>query len=314
VLAYTNLAALLVKLGRREEAAAVLGQATGRNLVSTFLRLNLCYVAFLAGDPSCVERQLAEVRDSPGDEGPLLSLQADTEAYHGRLLQARQLTRRAVEAGVRAGSGEIAATWLLNAALREAEFANPSDARRTAREALDLSSGRDVMTAAALAFARSGDVANAGLLLGRLESEYPRSTVIARYWAPAIRAAIEIRRGNPGRALDLLRPVAPYELGSPPPMGLATLYPVYLRGEACLRAGDGVAAAKEFQKILDHPGLVLNFPLHALSRLQLARAHKLSGDRPEALRAYDTFLALWKDADRDSLVLQQARAERRAIR
>jgi hypothetical protein len=181
------------------------------------------------------------------------------------------------------------------------------------REALDLSTGRDAMTAAALAYARSGDAEDAGLLLGRLERDHPLNTVIAKYWKPTVLAAIEIGRGHPARALDLLQPVAPYELGSPPPMGLATLYPVYLRGDALLQGGDGGAAARQFQVILDHPGLVLNFPLHALARLQLARAHRLAGDRAAAIRAYDDFLAVWKDAD-DGPVLRAARAERRLLR
>ncbi len=313
VLPYTNLAALLIKLERRDEAAGVLEQAARRGLSGTFLRLNQCYLAFLAGDATCAERHLAEVPGDPGVEGPLLSLQSDTEAYSGRLRQARLLTRRAVDAGLRGASSEAAATWLLNAALREAEYGNRTSARQIVREALDLSSGRDAMTAAALACARSGDLANAGLLLEKLEGGYPLSTVIARYWKPTILAAVEIGRRHPARALELLQPVAPYELGSPPPMGLATLYPVYLRGEALLQGGNGAEAAKQFQMILDHPGLVLNFPLHALARLQLARAHRLTPDRPAALRAYDDFLALWTGAD-DGPVLRAAQAERRALR
>ena len=312
VLAYTNLAALLIKLGRRDEAAAVLDQATGRNLSSAFLRINRSYIAFLAGDTSVAERQAAEVLDNPGDEGPLLSLQSDTRAYQGRLRQARWLTRRAVESGRRTAGSEAAATWLLNAALREAEFGGRAAARRIVREALELSSGRDAMTLAALASARSGDVANAGLLLRKLESGYPLNTVIARYWGPTIRAAIELAQRRPARAVELLEAVAPFDLGSPPPMGLATLYPVYLRGEALLRGGDGARSAKQFRVILDHPGLVLNFPLHALARLQLARALALAGDRPAAVRAYGDFLTLWKDADAGP-VLRAARAEQRTL-
>jgi tetratricopeptide (TPR) repeat protein len=313
VLPYTNLAALLIKLERPAEAAGVLAQATGRSLSSTFLRINLCYLAFLSGDAAVAERHVAEVLDNPGDEAPLLSLQSDTEAYHGRLRQARLLTRRAVDSGLRGAGSEAAATSLLNAALREAECGNPTAARRMAREALDLSSGRDAMTAAALAYARSGDVADAGLLLGKLESDYPLNTVIAKYWSPTVRTAIQIGERHPARALELLQSVAPYELGSPPPMGLATLYPVYLRGEALLQGGNGGAAAKQFQVILDHPGLVLNFSLHALARLQLARAHRLEGDRSAALRVYDDFLAVWADAD-DGPVLRAAQAERRRLR
>jgi eukaryotic-like serine/threonine-protein kinase len=133
--------------------------------------------------------------------------------------------------------------------------------------------------------------------------------VIRVYWAPTIRAAIAIHKGNSRAALELLRTVAPYELGSPPPMGLATLYPVYLRGEAYLLARQDDAAAKEFQKILDHPNLVLNFPLHALARLQLGRAQAMLGNDSGARHAYQEFFALWKDADTDIPLLKSAKMD-----
>ncbi len=313
VLPYTNLAAILIKLERPAEANAVLGQASERALVSTFLRLNLCYLAFLRHDPSVAEGQVAEVRDSPGDRAPLLSMQSDTEAYYGRLASARVLSRRAAESAVRGGGGEAAATWLLNAALREAEFGNAAEARRMVRESVGLSTGRDVLTLAALAAARSGDAASADRLAARLQAAFPLNTVTTKYWLPTIRAASEISRRHPAPARQLLEEATPLELGSPPPLGLATLYPVYLRGEACLAARDAAAAAREFRKLLDHPGLVLNFPLRALSHLQLARAHKMAGDRETAKRAYDDLLALWSDADPDLPMLKQARAERRAL-
>jgi tetratricopeptide (TPR) repeat protein len=170
------------------------------------------------------------------------------------------------------------------------------------------------MTLAALASARSGDLERAEALIEKLEAAYPRNTVVARYWVPTIRAAGAIGKGDRARALQVLQAVSPYELGSPPPLGLATLYPVYLRGEALLQARDGEGAVKAFKEILDHPGLALNFPLHALSHLQLARACRLSGARVAALGAYDDFLALWKDADDDIPALAAARAERRALR
>lgn len=313
VLAYTNLAALLIKLGRADDAEGVLKRAASRNLVSGLLRMNTCYLAFLRGDSPVIERQLSEVRDKPGDEGPLLSLQSDTEAYYGRQGRARELSKRAAECALRAGSGEAAAGWLLNAALREAEFGNRAAARRLVREALAVSDGRDAVMLAALASARSGDGATADRLLARLDAD-ARSSVIAKYWLPTIRAAREIAAGHAPRALRLLDPVSRYELGSPPPMGLATLYPVYLRGEAWLMAGNGPAAAREFEKVVDHPGLVLNFPLGALSHLQLARARKLSGDPAAATRARNNFLSLWQSADPDIPILRQARGEQRALR
>ncbi len=314
VLPYTNLAAQYIKLGRPDEAQAMLDQARARNLTSKFLRSNVCYLAFLRNDAATMEQQLAEVKDKPGDEDPLLSQQADTEAYYGRLKKAREFSRRAVESATRAGANEAAAGWLVNAALREAEFGNTAAARREVQDALRLSPGRDVVAVAALALARVGEFARAEALLRDLETSYPRNTVIRVYWAPSIRAAIHLGKGDATGALELLQGVAPYELGSPPPTGLATLHPVYLRGQAYLLDQQGDAAAREFQKILDHPGLVLNFPLHALARVQLGRARALGGERPAARQAYDNFFAIWKDADADIPILRQARAEYARLR
>jgi tetratricopeptide (TPR) repeat protein len=309
VIAYTNLAGLYIKLGRPADAKSILDEAQAHNLRSKFLRSNLYYLAFLRGDSAAMEQQLDEVRDKPGDEDPLLSQQSDTEAYYGHLRRARELSRQAVESATRAKAKEAAAGWLVNAALREAEYGNGAEARREVAEALRLAAGRDVKAVAALGLARAGDVPGAEGLLRSLEKEYPANTVIRVYWAPTIRAAIAIQKGNAQAALDLLQSVAPYELGSPPPMGLATLYPVYLRGQAHLLARQGDAAAREFQKILDHPYLVLNFPLHALADLQLARAQAPLGDQAQARRAYQDFLTLWKDADSDIPVLKSAQTE-----
>jgi tetratricopeptide (TPR) repeat protein len=314
VLAYTNLAALYIKLGRLNEAKSILDDAQARNLASKFMRSNLHYLAFLRGDTPAMEQQLAAVRDKPGDEDPLLSQQSDTEAYYGRLRRAREISRQAVESATRAGAKEAAAGWLVNAALREAEYGNAAEASRRVAEALRLAAGRDVKAVAALGLARAGNVAGAEVLLRSLEKEYPANTVIRVYWAPTIRAAIAIRKGNSRAALELLQTVAPYELGSPPPMGLGTLYPVYLRGQAYLLARQGDAAAKEFQKILDHPNLVLNFPLHALARLQLGRAQAMLGNDSEARHAYQEFFALWKDADTDIPVLRNAKMQYARLR
>jgi tetratricopeptide (TPR) repeat protein len=313
VLAYTNLAAICLKLGRPEEAQRALDEARSRGLTSKFLRSNLCYLAFLRGDMAAPAQQLAQAGGPPGEQDALLSLQADTEAYLGRLDKARELSRRAADAAIQAGAKEAGAFWLVNAALREAEFGNAVAAGAAVDEAMRLAPGRDAEAVAALARARAGDVAGARALLADLESRHPRNTVIHLYWAPAVRAAIELRGGMPSRAVELLQGVQPYDLASPPPIGLATLYPVYVRGEANLRAGQAAAAAVEFQRILDHPGLVLNFPLHALSHLQLARARALAGDRAESRRLYERLFELWKDADPGLGLLKAARAECRAL-
>lgn len=309
VLSYTNVAALYIKLGRPEEAQAVLQQSAARNLTSKFLRSNLGYLAFLRNDPSVMERQLAEVRDRPGDEDPLLSQQSDTEAYFGRLHKAREFSQRAVDAAVRAGAKEAAAGWLVNAALREVECENAALAQRSVFEALQLASGRDIEALAALALARAGDLPQSEALLRQLENGFPSNTAIAVYWSPIIRAAIETAKGHPSRALELLDRTAAYDFASPPPLGLATMYPVYLRGEAYLLLGQGGPAARQFQKIVDRPYLVLNFPLHALARLQLARARARIGDQSAARNAYQDFFTLWQDADTDIPVLTKAKNE-----
>lgn len=314
VLPYSNLAAHYIKLERPQDAQAVLAEARAKNLTSKFMRTNLYALDFLRNDSVAMGQQLAEVKDKPGDEDPLLSQQSDTEAYHGRLKSAREFSRRAVESATRVHTKEAATGWLVNSALREAEFGNASAARKDVRESLRLSTGRDVLVLAALALARAGDVAGAQRLARDLEREFPTNTVIKLYWLPTIQAAIELRTHNPKRAIELLQTTSPVELGSPPPMGLATLYPVYLRGESYLLDRQGDLAAREFQKILDHPGLVLNFPIHALAYLELGKARALADDQAGARQAYQEFLALWKDADPDIPALREAKMQYARLR
>jgi eukaryotic-like serine/threonine-protein kinase len=310
VLPYSNLAALAIKLGRPDEAKSILHEALSRKLNSKFVRENLYMLAFLQGDVAEMDRLVAAVRHKPGgEEDPLLSQQSDTEAYYGRLRKARELSRLAVESAQNAGAREAAAGWLINDALREAEYGNEAAARKQIAKALRLSPGRDVAALAALASARAGEQEQAEALLQQLERKFSSNTVIKVYWAPTIRAAIAIAERNPDRASQALESVLPYELGSPPPMGLATLYPVYLRGQAYLLKRQGVAAANEFHKVIDHPALVLNFPLHALSFLQLGRAQALSGDAAAARRSYQEFFRRWNEADGDIPILKLARAE-----
>jgi tetratricopeptide (TPR) repeat protein len=239
----------------------------------------------------------------------LLSFQSDTEAYYGHLSKARDFSRRAVDAAVRADSRETAAIWQINAAVREAEFGNVAAARQGVAAALALSPGRDVEMLSALALARSGETARAKTIVAELEKNYPSHTVLKVYWLPTIKAAVELDANNTAQSLVFLEAAAPYELGGPPQFQLGTLYPAYIRGQAYLAAHNGTAAAAEFQKFLDHRGIVINFPLGALAHLGLARAYALSGDTAKAKTAYNDFLTLWKDADPDIPILKQAKAE-----
>ena len=263
------------------------------------------YLAFVQGNTAQMEEQVAWALGKPGDEDMLQSTQSDTEAYYGRLSKARDFSRRAVESAVRTDSTETAALWRVNAALREAELGNAASAKQDTAAAMTLSSGRDVKTLAALTFARIGDTLRAKALVTELEKDYPTNTMLKLYWLPTIKAAIELNNYAPSQARVLLEAALPYELGS----GICGLYPAYLRGEAYLLSHDGVAAALEFQKLLDRRGIVLNSVTGALAHLQIGRAYAMAGNCAKAKAAYQDFLNLWKDADPDIPILQQAKAE-----
>jgi eukaryotic-like serine/threonine-protein kinase len=317
---YLNLSVTLMALNRLQEAKAVLDQAFAHKLDSGFLRQALYLLAFLRGDTAQMEKQLVWSDGRPGDEDPLLSEQSDTEAYYGCLSKAREFSRRAVDSARRAGSKETAALWRINAALREAEVGNTSDAKRGVAAALALSSGRDVKIAAALIAASIGSVPRAEALAADLAGSFPSNSFLKFYWLPTIKARVEITRRQSSRALSDLETAYSYELGQA--SFINYLYPAYVRGQAYLLAGDGPAAATEFQKLLDHTGIVVNFVTGALARLGLARANalqaKLKGAdsdaaRARALAAYKDFLTLWKDADSDIPILKQAKAEYRRL-
>jgi tetratricopeptide (TPR) repeat protein len=199
--------------------------------------------------------------------------------------------------------------WQVNAAIREAEFGNTATAKQDVAAALKLAPGRDVKLFAALTLARVGETARAKAIAEELEKSYPSDTMLKVYWLPTIKAAIELNANNPGQALVFLEATAPYELGAPPQFQLGTMYPVFIRGHVQLMARNGAAAASEFQKFLDHRGVTINYPLGTLAHLGLARAYALSGDTAKARTAYQDFFALWKDADPDIPVLEEAKAE-----
>jgi len=249
-------------------------------------------------------------RGKPSAEDGQLSDDSDTEAYYGRLRKARELTRQAVESAKRNAGTDTAALWQVNEALREAEFGNTALARKAVADTMALSSKPDIELLAALALARSGDTVQSSALADKVAAEFDRDTMIQAYWLPTIRATIAINRGEVQKAVELLSVASQYELGEPmqsPAHG--TLYPVYVRGEAHLRAGHGELAAIEFQKIIDHRGIVANFPLGALARLQLGRAYKLNGNADKAREAYAAFFVAWSEADPNIPVLKQAKAE-----
>jgi len=221
------------------------------------------------------------------------------------------LAAQAADAAISGNQPERAAQWKAYQAVLESEFGNSALARALATQALSLDKGRDTMQYAALALARSGDVAHAQQLADQLNQDAPVSTFVQGYWLPTIRAAIALSQKEPQQALDDLRAVEPYELSIE---NFGNMFPVYLRGLAYLQLGEGKASAAEFQKFIDHRGLVANNPLGALAQLQLARAYVVAGDKVAAKQKYEDFIALWKDADADVPVLKEAEAEYRSLR
>ena len=305
---YANVAGLYLALNRWEDAKATISKAFELKLDGGALRAASYELAFLQGDVATMEREVAWAAGKPGDEDYLLSAQSDTEAYYGRMARAREFSRRAVDSAVSADSKESAASWRVNAALREAELGNAALARQGVAEALALSSGRDVTVGAALTLARTGEASRAKALAEELGKTYPTNTLLKAYWLSTINAAIEISKSNSSQAIVDLEAAGPYEQGSAEAL-ISNLYPAYVRGQAYLSAHNGAAAAAEFQKLLDHRGIVNNFVTGSLAHLQIGRAYAMAGDTTKAKVAYQDFFTLWKEADPDIPILKHAKAE-----
>jgi serine/threonine protein kinase/Tfp pilus assembly protein PilF len=310
---YVNLGATCANVNRLAEAEATFKQAEKRGFNSENLLCSRYLVAFLKGDTAQMEQAAQAAMGKLGTEDLMLATQGDTEAWHGRLRNARELTRRAMDFARHNDAKETAATYQAAAGLREVEAGFSEQARADAYEALKLAPNRDVRDMAALTLARAGDTARAEQLAVELNKIFPLDTLIQRYWLPTIRAAVALELKDPNRAVELLKPASNVELGQPTGVEVY-LCPAYLRGEAYLMLHNGSAAAAEFQKFIDHYGLVMNFPWGALARLDLARAYAIEAQtdpaaRDKARAAYQDFLELWKDADPDIPVYRQAKAE-----
>ena len=303
-------------MDRYQDAKDTYQRAVSRGLDYSDLHYFRYGVAFLEGDRAEMQRQADWAAGKPGREDVLLSTESDTEAFSGHLTQARELSRRAVESAHTAGENETAAKRELNDAIREVEFGYPLQARDEVASALHLSSTRSTRVLAAAVLARSGDTQQAEKMAADLQKQNPLNTKIIGYWLPTIRAAVELDRHNPGKAIEILEEAAPYELGSagPQPELGAMLYPVYLRGQAYLALHQGSAAAAEFQKFLDHKGIAINSLLAGLAPLGIARAYSLQGDTTKARGAYQNFLVAWKAADPDIPILKQAKTEYARLR
>ena len=300
-----------IALNRLDEAKATYEQAIERKLRNGFFPLLLYQIAFLQNDTAGMARQVASAAGTPGVEDWLLGLEADTAAYSGRLRAAREFSRQATDSAERAGEEEAAATYSAASGLREALFGYADAARRRASLAMKRPAGHDVQCVSALALAYAGDDRQAQALTAGLAQSFPEATIVRYNYLPTLRAKLALSNGNTSEALESLRAAAPYELGQTTYSiyRCTVMYPVYVRGEAYLAAHQGSEAAAEFQKILDHRGIVLNEPIGALAHLQIGRAYAMQGDTAKAKAAYQDFLTLWNDADPDIPILIAAKAE-----
>jgi len=318
---YVNLTLDHLALQRFVDARQTIEQARARKIDYYLLHNYLYILGFLQADTGVMGEQQRWFAGQPAYENYGLALAADTEAYGGHERKAQQLIEQAVDSALRADNKEDAAVYQANSALREAAYGYAGEAQQSARDALKLGPGNpDVAAESALAFAMTGAAGRAQVLAQDLSGRFPLDTQLKSLWVPAIQAQVELSRKNSSSALDMLRAALPAEFANIPfGNNTSCLYPTYIRGEADLAAGEGAAAAAEFQKILDHSGIVWNCWTGALAHLGVARANALQARtspgadadtaRVRALAAYKDFLTLWKDADPEIPILKQAQTE-----
>jgi serine/threonine protein kinase/tetratricopeptide (TPR) repeat protein len=307
----------LMVLNRLDEARKPLDEAIAKKLDDDGIHLQFYEIDFLQGDTRGMADQLSWFDGKPDLEHERWAYQSDTEAYSGHLQKARELTKRAVDAALRTDNKESAAFWQDSGAIRDAEFGYSAEARQSAAASLNLGgTDRPVAEEAAIAFAMAGDTAHAESTAQSLAKRFPLDTLVRSLSVPTIEAQIAINQKNPARAIELLQAASPIELSvSSGGAGInSCMYPVYVRGQAYLLAKQGGAAVAEFQKIIDHRGLVENCPTGALAHLGLGRAYVLSGDTAKAQAAYNDFLTIWKDADADIPILRDAKAEAASLK
>ena len=312
-ISYYNLGSDSMSLNRLGEAENAVRLAEGRGLEwDEFLMLSYD-LAFLNDDRAGMKHISARARERTNGEGWVSNKEAFALAYQGRVREARIATDRAVAFATHTAQPERAGLWEAGAAVREALFGNAVEAKRRAEAALKLSRNREVEYAAAFALARSGDLTRAQSLERNIERRFPNDSSAQFSYLPTLKATLALQHGDAANAIQELESAKSYEIGTPRLL-VGAMYPVYVRGEAYLAQGRGAEAAAEYQKILNHRGVVVSDPVGSLASLQLGRAFKLAGDATRAKAAYQGFLALWNAADSDVPVMAQARKESAAIK
>jgi len=296
-------------MGRLDQAKAAAEQSRARKLSSPWYPLILYVVDFLQNNSAGMAEQATATQGIPGVEDQMFFVESETAADHGQFRQARELTRRAADSARRAQETETAAEYEGHNSLREGLVGLADLAKQDAQSALSAIKGKHGEGFSAIAFALAGDVADANRAIDDLTKRFPQNNVVQTRYLPMARSALGLNSGNAQAALNVLSAAAPYELGHTNEDFTFALYPIYFRGQAYLTEKNGAAAAGEFQKILDHSGIVGNEPIGALAHLGLGRAYALSGDSAKAKTAYQDFFALWKNADPDVPILKEAKAE-----
>lgn len=311
-IAYFLLAWRNQELDRFGEAEQALQRAAERKLNIPDFALAHYDLAFLRGDQKAMEEIASAARDDGAADEWVSDHRASVLAYSGHLQEAREVKSHAVDVAQRSGHREAAALYRAGEALWEGYFGMASEAKQAANAALALSNDRGVEYGAALTFALTGDSARAQTLADDLGRRFPEDTSVQFSYLPTLRARLALNHGKPAKAIELLSVASTNELGSPRSAlhaNFGALYPVYMRGEAYLSAGKGSEAAAEFQKLLNHRGVVTSDPVGAVAQLQLARAYAMQGDSAEARTAYQAFLTLWKHADPELPIYKAAQFE-----
>jgi len=306
---YNNLMSAYLALGRLQEAVSTFSEAEARNMSPPLNHTNRYLIAFLQHDENTMQSEAAWAVGKPEAEAMMLYFEACTSAYHGELRKADELTQKARESAAAQNQKEAAVSYQADAALREALYGLSSKARTHARAIDAAAYGQDLQAAVAYAYAFAGDRVHAQELAGKMAAKYSENTLVRSNYLPVLRAQIALLAGHSQDAVELLKAALPYELGQPAQAISLNLYAAYVRANANLDQHAPAAAAAEFEKILNTPGVGLNEPIAALAHLGIARAYTAAGDNAKARSAYEDFLGIWKQADRGLPVLKQAKAE-----
>jgi serine/threonine protein kinase/tetratricopeptide (TPR) repeat protein len=292
-----------IKLNRFDEARQTLEQTLGQNPERGVFHFYNYELAFIRGDQDTMKKDLDWWAKRPNENDPL-DYQGGTAGFYGQWQKAQDFFHRSIEMMISQDRKENAGQIETYISSYEAVLGRCQQAKERVARGIALSRDRIGLGSAAITLAYCNELGQAQSLLDELQKRFPKDTATVGVLVPMTRAAIEMNRGNTTQAIEILRPAGRFELGN-----VAGFWLTYVRGEIYLRQKAGNEAAADFQKILDHRGIEPTSPLYPLAHLGLARASVLSGDTAKARKEYQDFLALWKDADADLPILQQAKDE-----